>query len=568
MKTGLELSRPRPRDGRQVMRPESLAAIQPSALSGARAMIAKMTRERWDITNVRFDVDADAVGTVVYSIKTPRGEFSFIGFSKAPSGKARTGRIIGQAWDMMGTLNEGPATDACIESARAELPKLYTGRATPNALIWCRSNRSMRVFASTMEALMEGRQPSVDELANVCYLMRNTGLDGNGTFGTRSYPSLGKDHPLGGVLQAQLLTGYMMREFSCDLVDHLARLRSDKAVPLSPDIRRYLGVGNGSALGLIFYVHRHPRLLNAWIGAREQLIAKARGLDVSPSDARLEQMIALVERAILFRKQDRMRYEAFAASADIAEDLESLLSLLVAYRDTGRVGDDRPTYPFDAIAARLEGDIRPESLETYFSLLIELVPDETVAEIENLSGRDEFTVQPAETIADVLATIESDYGWALEIDMQSPDAYAYIWYKSETAEEPRRGARNEAADALDLGLDICGMIQALKADIAAEPRELTVARFLMKYPQHRYMVARVQGLRGSQYHTPMANINAEDFLPIDLVRLMNVGFHGIDKTKDYLNRNLRGVLFHGAPTPDDLRAGHAGTWFYPAEPRS
>lgn len=568
MNTNTQAGRPAPREAREVMSPNRLAAIQPSAISGARAMITKMVRERWDISNIRFDVDADAVGTVVYSIRTPTREFSFIGFSRAPASKARTGRIIGQAWDMMGTLNEGPATEADIESARVELPKLYTGRATPNALIWCRSNRSMRVFSRTMDALAEGRQPSIDELADVCYLMRNTGLDGNGTFGTRSFPSLGKDHPLGGVLEAQLLTGYLMREFSCDLVDHLAGLRSERAVKLSPDIRRYLGVGNGSALGLIFYIHRHPRLMNAWIGAREALIAAARGLTLAKDDPRIDAIVALTERAITFRSQDRMRYDAFTSSAEVAADLDTVLGHLVAFRETGRVLDLLPTYPLDAIANLVEARIKPESFETFLSLLIELVPNEAQAAIAGLAGPDEFTVLPAEPIAAVLSTIETDYAWALSVDMTAPGAYSYIWYKSETAEEPRRGARDEAPDALDLGLDICGMVQTLKADIEREPQDLTVARFLLKYPQHRYTVARLQGLRGCGYHTPMANINAEDFVPIDLVRLMNVGFHGIDKTKDYLNRNLRGVLFHGAPTPDDIRSGAAGTWFYPAEPRA
>lgn len=46
----------------------------------------------------------------------------------------------------------------------------------------------MRVFDQTLAALAEGRQPSIDELSQVCYLMRNTGLDCNGTFGTRSFP--------------------------------------------------------------------------------------------------------------------------------------------------------------------------------------------------------------------------------------------------------------------------------------------------------------------------------------------------------------------------------------------
>ena len=132
------------RPGAQVMRPESLAAIQPSRLSGSRAFMNKMLRERWDISIQRFDVNADSEGVVVYSIKAPTMEFSFIGFSRPPRRTARTGRIIGQAWDMMGALIEGAATEADIRSAQEELPKLYTGRATPHTLIWCRSNRSRR----------------------------------------------------------------------------------------------------------------------------------------------------------------------------------------------------------------------------------------------------------------------------------------------------------------------------------------------------------------------------------------------------------------------------------------
>ncbi|HWK65810.1 MAG TPA: hypothetical protein VNS34_12775 [Rhizobiaceae bacterium] len=556
----------RMRKASQVMLPESLAAIQPSRLSGARAFMNRMVRERWDISMVRFDVDSNAEGTVVYSIKAPDREFSFIGFSRPPSRTARTGRIIGRAWDMMGTLNEGPATEADIESARRELPKLYTGRATPNALIWCRSNRSMRVFDQTLEALAAGRQPAIEDLSKVCYLMRNTGLDGNGTFGTRSFPSLGRDHPLGGVLQAQLLTAYMMREYSCDLVEHLARLKSDKAVRLDPSIRSYLGVGNGSALGLIFFIHKHPRLINAWIGARETAIAKARGLELEPADGRIAQLVGLLERAVTFRRQDRMVYEAFTSSAEIADDLTQALSALKAFRDSGRMYDEIHAAPLDVLVSRFEKTASPEALETLLSLLIELVPEDADALFAEIDAPDEFVVSPAETLASLAELIRRDYRWALDTDMTTADAYKYVWYKSETAEEPRRGAREEVPDALDLGLDICGGVQALMADIEAADPSSTVARLLLGHPEHRYLVARIQGLRDEQFHTPRANINDESFVPIDLVRLMNCGIHGIDKTRDFLNRNLRGVLYHGAPTPDEIRSGTAGAWFYPAEP--
>lgn len=560
------IGQPGLRPGAQVMRPESLAAIQPSRLSGSRAFMNKMLRERWDISIERFDIDANSEGTVVYSIKAPTMEFSFIGFSRPPSRTARTGRIIGQAWDMMGTLIEGAATEADIESAREELPKLYTGRATPHTLIWCRSNRSMRVFDQTLDALAEGRQPSVEDLSKVCYLMRNTGLDGNGTFGTRSFPSLGRAHPLGGVLQAQLLTAYMMREYSCDLVEHLAKLKSDKAVPLDPAIRRYLGVGNGSALGLIFFIHRHPRLVDQWLGAREAIIAKARALEVEAGDARIQHLLEMVRTAITFRKQDRMLYEAFTSSGEVAADLERGAAALSELCEKGTLDGQKHAYPLDVLVRRFEQAAKPESVETLLSLLIELLPEEADEMFAEIDAPDEFTVSPAESIESLAITVREEYDWALAADMASPDAYKYVWYKSETAEEPRRGAREEVPEALDLGLDVCGGVQALIADIAAEAPTMTVARFLLKHPRHRYLVARIQGLRGRAYHTPRANINAEAFIPIDLVRLMNCGIHGIDKTRDFLNRNLRGVLYHGAPTRDDIRSGYSGTWFYPAEP--
>lgn len=557
---------PAPRPGSILMTPARLAAIQPSRISGARAFMNKMVRERWDISIQRFDIDENASGTFVYSIKAPDREFSFIGFSFPPSRTARTGRIIGRAWDMMGTLNEGPATEADIESARVELPKLYSGRATANALIWCRSNRSMRVFDQTLLALAEGKQPEISDLSQVCYLLRNTGLDGNGTFGTRSFPSLGADHPLGSVLHAQLLTAYLMREYSCDLVEHLARLKSEKAVKLAPATRSFLGVGNGSALGLIFFIQKHPRLIDALLTARENAIAAARALPIEKGDERVSQLIELVKRAIVFREQDKMVYEAFTSSEKVATDLGVVAQALEALHETGLVDGTKVAFPLDELAQRFEHTLSPEASETFLSLLVELVPDVADQAIPVIDAPDEFTVDASETTSELLGYVRQEYAWALATDMAQPNAYRYVWYKSETAEEPRRGARDEVPDALDLGLDICGDVQALAAELEKSDAALTMARFLLKHPQHRHLVARIQCLRGLNYHTPRANINAEDFVPIDLVRLMNVGIHGIDKTRDFLNRNLRGVLYHGAPTPQEIREGYTGTWFYPAEP--
>ncbi|MFV0491718.1 MAG: hypothetical protein ACK5M4_07855 [Pseudorhodobacter sp.] len=558
--------RPMPRDWQEIMQPERLAVMQPSRISGTRSFMARMIRERWDISIERFDVDAQAEGTIVYSIKAGDQEFSFIAFSYPPRSEGRTGRIIGRAWDMKGTLNEGPATEEDIESARRNLPLLYRGRATSNALIWCRCNRSMRAFDATLAALADGRQPAIGDLNSICYLMRNTGLDGNGTFGTRSFPSLGADHALGGVLEAQILVAYLMREFSCDLVEHLARLRSDRAVPLDPAIRRYLGVGNGSALGLIFFIQKHPRLIHAWMAAREGAIAAARGLELGQRDPRIAELIALTKRAALFREQDRMVYETFTSSAEVAQELRGLLPLLEELRDKGSIEGRVETFPLDAIVRIAGARVTPETQETFLSLLIELVPETVDTLLASVEGQDEFTVDATMSTKALTALIDENYRWALDMDMSAPDAQDFVWYKSETAEEPRRGLRVEVPDARDLGLDLPGEMQRLRHDLAAVPGDRTMAHFLLAHPEHRLLVARVQGLRDMHLHTPLANINSGSFIPIHLVRLMNVAFHGIDKTRDFLNRNLRGVLFHGAPTRDDIRAGRGEGWFYPEEP--
>ncbi|WP_343504230.1 hypothetical protein [Alloyangia pacifica] len=559
--------RPTLRNPQVLMRPERLAAMQPSRLSGTWSVMNRMISERWDIRLERMDVDAEANGTIVYDIRIGSHRFSFIAFSRSPNPEARTGRIIGRSWDMMGTLNEGPASEEAIEAARREIPLLYRGRATPNALVWCRSNRSMRVFNAVLDALSNGRQPRISDLNQVCYLMRNTGLDGNGTFGTRPFPALGADHPLGGMLEAQILNAYLMRELSCDLVEHLARLRSESSVPLDPAIRRYIGVGNGSALGLIFYIQKHPRLLDSWITARETAIAAALALPLAGGDPRILQLCSLVRRAIRFRQEDRMMYETFASSAQVAEELSTLLPKLEGLFETGLVDGAASAYPLDVLARDCETRMAPESYEGFLSLIIELVPEVADRAARSVGGADELEVDIRSDVAALRALIRRDYGWALGIDLAEAGARDYVWYKSETAEEPRRGLRSEAPEARDLGLDLVGATQRLMADLEAAPAEEGIARFLLRHPAHRYYVARAQSLEALRYHTPMANIDAANFTPIDLVRLMNVALHGIDKTRDYLQRNLRGVLFHGAPTRDDLRAGTGADWFFPGEPQ-
>ncbi len=262
-----------------------------------------------------------------------------------------------------------------------------------------------------------------------------------------------------------------------------------------------------------------------------------------------------------------MHYEGFAESALVARELETVAAALEELHATGLVGGHREAYPLAALADGFEGRLHPETVETLLSLMLELVPEEADRLAGDLIVSEELSVEPAMGCGALRALLHAEHGWALAIDMTAPGARRHAWYKSATAEEPRRGPVDELpAGTHNLGLDLPGLAQALDKALAQRPAEQPVSRLLIEHPELRQMVARVQGLRGLPYHAPHANIMGEDFVPAHIVRLLNAAIHGVDKTRDFLGRNLRGVLLHGAPTAADLSAGTPGDWFYPQEP--
>jgi hypothetical protein len=550
-----------------LLRPEVLGAMQPTRLSASRVMMRQAIRERWDIRTLRFDIEISGRGFALYRITTPGGIFDLPVFSYSHSDQGRTGRIIGRTWDMMAGLVEGPMSDADIEQTRKELPKLYAGRATPRTLVWCRSNRSSRAFEPVVEALARGRQPAIEPLARACYLMRNTGLDGNGTFGTRTFRALEPTHPLRRPLAAQMLCGYMMRVFAEDLANHIAHLHSPMAARLSPEIGRFLGVGNNSALGLTLFVNNHPRFLSQLVEANQTALRAAKALSLTAHAPEYDRLVLLLDRVILFREQDRMVYDQFTSSEMVARELKSIRANVIELRDTGALGGRTSPSPLAQLYASVESEITLDALSTLDSLLIELVPELADSLVDGFSVDEEMPGDPMMPVGRLRDILHADYAWALTTDTASAAAQRYVWYKSATAEEPRRGPRDEVPEAFNLALDLPRLAQNLEAELKdCDPRQ-SVARFLVTRPDLRFFVARVQSLTGYPYHSPRANFMAEDYMPAHMTHLMNAVVHGVDKTRDYLNGWLRGVLFHGAPTPDDLRQGASEDWYFPAEPK-
>jgi hypothetical protein len=115
----------------------------------------------------------------------------------------------------------------------------------------------------------------------------------------------------------------------------------------------------------------------------------------------------------------------------------------------------------------VEARFHAETTETLLSLMIELVPEEADRLAMRMIVSEELQVQAGMHNAALRALLRREYAWALEWDMQAEGAYRHVWYKSATAEEPRRGPRDEAPDAFNLGLDLPGHVQALDAALAA-----------------------------------------------------------------------------------------------------
>lgn len=545
-----------------VMRLARMGAFHQTRLSFMRVLLRRMQAQRWRIQRHTWTVDARGEGVAVYTVHTPERVYSLVGFAHDLPPEQRSDRVIATAWDATFCLHDGIPDAEDLTRLAANVPRQEAGRISHRELVLARANRSVRLFEHVLERLAQGQQPDPDQVARVGYLMRTTAVYGSGKFGAADREALA-DHPaLKGPFRAEMLAVYLIRLFSLDLVEHLARLRApDTATVLDPALRQRFGIGNATGLGMAPFLINHPTLINNWMMARETALERVRALPTAtPSTRGL--FLHFLGRAIIDAAAWRSDHPL--QSARIAE-LRADLGRLESHLESQELTEN---YPWDALYRWAEEALSLEAQEQLVSLLLEPHPAlvDGLTECMDADEASAFPIDGAMSLGELGGHIERIYPWALATDFAQAAHCHHLWYVSEEKLEPRLGPRFGEEDLrpfeqpLAPGRDVATLYRAL-ADRDSKER---VATFLLHHPQHRHSVRRVQIAARFPYGEIRDNTIGETLLPMDLLRC-KLSFFGATHFDPRSDRWVQIVMYQGAPFPDQLTTGEADDWIYPPE---
>ena len=231
------------RSPEKVMRLERMGSSFPTRLSFMRTLIRRMARENWKFERTRREVDKDGYGLSIYAVTTPHRTYSLVAFTQKIPDEMRTDRVIAEVWDATFNLFDGVPTQEDIDYLANNTPKQEGGRYRPSELALARANKSLRVFKNAVDSLSKGHQPDIDLLTSVGYLMRTSAVYGSGKFGCADRAKIADRDECKAPFQMELLTVYLIRWFTIDSVEELAKERGGKkAVKLDKTTRQFLSL--------------------------------------------------------------------------------------------------------------------------------------------------------------------------------------------------------------------------------------------------------------------------------------------------------------------------------------
>ncbi len=537
----------------QVMGLERMGSRFQTRLSFMRSVLRRLTDEGWTIERTRCDWDADGFGTAVYTARGPSRTYSLIAYSNDLDPADRSDRVIAERWDAAFTLFDGEPTDDDIARLADNVPRQEAGRCSSRELTLSRANKSVRLFDHVTERLASGRQPDRDMINRIGYLMRTTAVYGNGKFGLSDRDRTCDRPELAEPYQAELLTVYLIRCFSHDLVEHVARQRNPTDfVPLERTIRRHLGIGNATGLGMAPFLYHHPILLNNWVTALETALARCRQVERIDHDqaARFADLVNAARRCCEQWNVDDERQ--MARVVELRSDLAALAEMVTG----GGLAAERP---WDGLYRWAEQRLSVEGQEMVVSLIVEMHPELVDQLAPTMAAIERPRIDPASTVAELAALLDRHYDWALAVDFDAGQADHYFWYTSEEKLEPRLGERRREPGAeREHPLAVARDVSRLRSALDGLP-DMTVAEFLLAQPEHRHIVRRSQTLADHPYGEIRDNLIGHDLLAIDMLRF-KLSVFGATKFDPKSDKWTRITMYQGAPLPDELGTAGCDQW--------
>lgn len=548
-----------------VMDIKRLGSLHPSRLSFMRALMRRMMQQRWQINVREFDLDSDGLGHMVYSIQANGNEYSLVLFAHYLADEDRNDRVIAERWDTTMTLCRGPVDQDDIARMAENVPKQEAGRATTQQIVLSRGNRSSRNFAYVVDRLASGQQPEAKVLAKVGYLYRTTAVYGSGKFGMADWETVLSTCPeFASPFSAEMFACFLLRDFSVRQAEHLARIKSPKtAVAMKPEIKRFLGIGNSTGLGMAPYLIRHPQLISRWVLVREQAIAAVtyHGRCDSESIARLDRML----NQVLMHLEQTTVPDAGQTNRNITlkRELVAVRQLMESAQHT------KADQNWAWLSEHTAQTMSLETQELLNSLLMELHPELVDGQFAYLPEYEQARAEPTMRLSELKTSIEQHYDWALQIDFSKEPENYFFWYVSEEKLEPRIGERCcDPGEDKEQPLVIAKRVRLLYDALCAEPEQTQmVAQWLLKYSKWSGIVARVQTMTQECYGEIRGNLAAQDMLPLDLLRC-KLSFFGVSKFDPKSKLWVRNTMFQGAPILDDVNRNihsdeFSDDWYFP-----
>ena len=535
------------------MRLDRMGSRYPSRLSFSRSMLRRLVNDNWKINKSIFNLDKDGYGTVVYEIIINNETYSLVCFSAFLDDKDRSDRVIASKWDTAYTLHVGKLSDEDLKRLKDTIPLQESGRNSPNELILSRANKSVRLFQYVVDCLAKGKQPDINEINKVGYLLRTTAVYGSGKFGLSDFSNTKNTTVFNQPFRAEMLSVYLIREFSVDLVEHVAKqINPKKAIKLDREIKQHLGIGNSTGLGMAPFIIKHPKLINKWMSQYTKTLNNI--VDYNVESIIFEKYKTLLNKALNYIEEvitsdefqinknkstmkDLRKYILYCKELNFSEDLKWLD--ILDYCDLNFNNDTQEI-------ARVQ--------------LIELFPQISEELAEDMADDEVMDIDGSQSIGDLKKIIDNKYSWVKNIDFNNKNSNYLFWYVSAAKLEPRLGERyNEDGSELEQNLGIAKMVNDLFNSIKNLDEKKLICEFLLASPQFRGIVKRIQSLEDYPYSEVEDNVLDKKTMPIDMLRF-KLSFFGANRYDPKSDRWLRVSFFSGAPYLSDLNKQNVDEW--------